>query len=368
MAARSIARRADAPTVARPRPAIRDLTGRRAYAVEWDVRTAYDFVLSLSDDAGSTDDLPAADREWLTNAKAGLRADVGDAVDLYATEFCIVLAVLAVDHPEVKDAVSFVRMIDATDDETILRTMFLGDRDATQRALVERALAGDEAAIDELVARESEHRYQPDRQALEALYRDPASGVEPARAVLRAWLPRFAEVEARVATMIERDHRDRAADRAALPPVELVEKTTGGIRWLAESGVRRVILAPSYFARPYNFVLSGEGWQMFAYPIADTALDATDPLAPPQSVVRLHRALGDDTRLRILKLLAGRDWYLSEIAQQLELSKPTIKHHLAILRSAGLVTLTEEGALSYYSLRRSRIDDASTDLGRFLST
>ena len=127
-----------------------------------------------------------------------------------------------------------------------------------------------------------------------------------------------------------------------------------------------MILAPSYFARPYNFVLGGEDWRMYGYPIADSALDGTDPLAPPQAVIRLHRALGDETRLRILRLLRDQDFYLTEIAERLEFSKPTIKHHLALLRSAGLVTIVEEGGLSYYSLRRERLDDASGELKRFL--
>ena len=92
----------------------------------------------------------------------------------------------------------------------------------------------------------------------------------------------------------------------------------------------------------------------------------SDAFAPPPAVVRLHRALGDETRLRILKLLAGKDLYLTEIAQQLDLSKPTIKHHLALLRAAGLVTVVEAGNVVYYSLRRDRIEGASTDLARFL--
>ena len=90
------------------------------------------------------------------------------------------------------------------------------------------------------------------------------------------------------------------------------------------------------------------------------------PLTPPLSLVRLHRALGDETRLRILKLLASRDLYLTEIAQQLDLSKPTIKHHLAQLRAAGLVTITESGTVMYYTLRRNRLDDASAEIKRFL--
>jgi DNA-binding transcriptional ArsR family regulator len=158
----------------------------------------------------------------------------------------------------------------------------------------------------------------------------------------------------------------RAADVQALAPVELVEKTTGGLRWLSEPGIRRVILAPSYFARPYNMLLSADDWRLFGYPVADAAIEGDDALAPPQSVVRLHRALGDETRLRILKLLTDGDRYLTEIASQLELSKPTIKHHLALLRAAGLVTVTEEGGLTYYSLRRPRLDEASVELKRFL--
>ena len=159
----------------------------------------------------------------------------------------------------------------------------------------------------------------------------------------------------------------RAGDRKRLGPAELIERTTNGIRWLSEPGVRRVVLAPSYLARPYNFTFAGGDWRIFVYPVADAALEPNDPLAPPVGVLRLHRALGDETRLRILRLLRDRDWYLTEIAERLELSKPTIKHHLAQLRAAGLVTLTEEGGLSYFSLRRDRLDDASSELKLYLS-
>ena len=82
--------------------------------------------------------------------------------------------------------------------------------------------------------------------------------------------------------------------------------------------------------------------------------------------MRLHRALGDETRLRILRLLRDRDLYLTEIAGLVELSKPTVKHHLALLRAAGLVTVTDEGGMTYYTLRRDRLDAGSAELKRFL--
>ena len=92
------------------------------------------------------------------------------------------------------------------------------------------------------------------------------------------------------------------------------------------------------------------------------------PATPEKTdlVAKYFRGLGDPTRLRILKLLADRDWYLTELATQLEFSKPTIKHHLAQLRAAGLVTVTEEGSLTYYSIRRERLEEAGLELGRYL--
>ena len=130
----------------------------------------------------------------------------------------------------------------------------------------------------------------------------PLPGLKRLIALLRTWATLFADIEPRIAAYLERDHALRAPDRG-LPGSELIERTTGGIRWLPEVGIRRVILAPTYFSRPYNILLAGPDWRFFAYPVADEALEPDDRLAPPPAVVRLHRALGDDTRLRILKLL-----------------------------------------------------------------
>lgn len=354
------------PTVEGAR--IRDFSRGRAapVAVEFDVRTVYDFVFSLSDDAGSTDDLPARDRSWLAEAKKDLRAEVGDVVDLYGSELCVVLAGLAVDRPEVRRAAEFVELVRSTPDPVVLRTILAEElRNPETRPTVEGALRGDETAIAAIVAHMAEHDPGTRRERLATLYRNPPAVLDPARGVLAAWLTHFEAIEARVEAMLRRDVELRAAD-LALPPAELIERTTGGIRWLSEPGIRRVVLAPSYFARPYNFVLGGADWRLFGYPIADAALDAGDPLAPPPSVVRLHRALADESRLRILRILRDRDHYLTEIAQLLELSKPTVKHHLAQLRSAGLVTVIEEGGLTYYRLRRERLEAAAEELRSFL--
>jgi DNA-binding transcriptional ArsR family regulator len=326
----------------------------------FDVRTAFDFALSLAVEVGEQDELPAEDKAWLLEARATIPAARGPVLD---DELCIFGAGLLVDRPEVTDAAGYVALLRETSGLAFAHVVLADNlRDPERHDDVAAALEGDRDAAQRLI------KCWPEQKQgwLAALFGDADALVGSVADRMAAWLPRYQVHEARFRSIIERDVAQRAGERATLAPVELVERTTNGIRWLSEPGVRRLVLAPSYLVRPYNFTFTGGDWRIFVYPVADTALEPHDPYAPPQGVLRLHRALGDDTRLRILRLLRDRDWYLTEIAERLELSKPTIKHHLAQLRAAGLVTLTEEGGLSYYSLRRERLDDASSELKHYL--
>ena len=366
MAAQPATRRISGRAVESPRRAIvRDLTrGGASFRIDWDVRTAYDFVFSLSADAGSTDDLPAPDRDWLIASRAALPDDIRTGIrDLFESELAIHVGVLLIDQPDVRTSAEFVSLVAATTPADLVGALIADDsHDHAVDGLVDLAIGGDEAVLASLAEK------LPDWNRLGRLQllRDPALAKERILTVLGAWQTVFAEIEPRVLSILERDYDERAADRERLAPGDLVETTTGGVRYLPEPGISRVILGPSYFSRPYNFLMSARDWRFLGYPVADSALGPSDALTPPLSLVRLHRALGDGTRLRILKLLASRDLYLTEIAQLLELSKPTIKHHMIQLRSAGLVTITDAGTVMYYSLRRDRLDDASAEVKRFL--
>jgi len=343
------------------RAPVRNVGGAAALPATFDIRTAFDFAISLAVEVGEHDELPDADRSWLERSRAALpervRATIND-------ELCIFAAGLVVDRPDVTDAAGLLALLRETPGSTFANAVLADSlRDPERQADLSAALTGDASAATRVLAcwPEQKHAW------LGRLLADADGLVADVVALMEAWLPYYREIEPRVRGIIERDVALRAHDRAGLAPAELIERTTSGIRWLSEPGVRRIVLAPSYLVRPYNFTFAGGDWRMFVYPVADAALEPVDPLAPPVGLLRLHRALGDHTRLRILRLLRDRDWYLTEIAERLELSKPTIKHHLAHLRAAGLVTLTEEGGLSYYSLRRERLDDASSELKGFLA-
>lgn len=65
------------------------------------------------------------------------------------------------------------------------------------------------------------------------------------------------------------------------------------------------------------------------------------------------KAMGDPTRLRLLSLIAASkdgEACVCDLNEPLELSQPTVSHHLKILVDAGLLTRTKRGTWSYYAL------------------
>lgn len=65
------------------------------------------------------------------------------------------------------------------------------------------------------------------------------------------------------------------------------------------------------------------------------------------------RALASETRVELIKLLQQRNHTLSELSQKTSLAAPTVKQHLSVLETAGLVELFDEGRKwKYYSLTR----------------
>lgn len=367
--AASTQRHASNASVAAPaRPMVRDFSGgARAQNVAFDTRTAYDFLISAQIGLADESDLLPDDRAWLLRSRQALGpellASLDDCFGEQHTGIFHGLASILVADREIRSAADAVAAVNAVGARGIARVVIRDSLDeAVPDALIERVLDRDPAAMAEINPHVSEHfggEVGPFLVASDEQYRSMC-------AALAAWLPLFQEIEKRVARFADRDVAARRHEQRTLSPDDLIERVTGGLRWVPDNQIRRVILAPSYFSRPFNYIYQGTDWRLFAYPITDAVLEAADAGMPPPSVVRLYRTLGDPTRLRTLKLLADRDWYLTELATQLELSKPTMKHHLAQMRAAGLVTVTEEGSLTYYSLRRERLAEAGVELSRFI--
>jgi hypothetical protein len=88
---------------------------------------------------------------------------------------------------------------------------------------------------------------------------------------------KFAEIEPRVGAILERDYDARAADRERLAPAELIETTDRAASATAGAGISRVILGPSYFSAPYNFLMGVARWRFFGYPCRQRARSRATP-------------------------------------------------------------------------------------------
>ena len=72
----------------------------------------------------------------------------------------------------------------------------------------------------------------------------------------------------------------------------------------------------------------------------------------------LFKALNDPTRRRILDMLKEKDMTAGEIADAFNISKPSISHHLDLLKRAGLISSTREGQFLRYRLDTTVLEDA----------
>ena len=71
--------------------------------------------------------------------------------------------------------------------------------------------------------------------------------------------------------------------------------------------------------------------------------------------VLFAKALADETRQKIMNLVCCQWLSVNEIVEQLDVSQPTVSHHLAILRESSLVNVREEGKQTFYSLNQERV-------------
>jgi len=71
--------------------------------------------------------------------------------------------------------------------------------------------------------------------------------------------------------------------------------------------------------------------------------------------VAFAKALADETRQKIMNECCCCWLSVNEIVEKVNVSQPTVSHHLAILREAGLVNIREQGKQTFYTLNQNRV-------------
>ncbi|HET8678956.1 MAG TPA: metalloregulator ArsR/SmtB family transcription factor [bacterium] len=344
-----------------------DLTApQRELRVRIDPSPAYDFLACLYLVETFEPNLGfEVSASWIKRSRHALGADLRADLGLLFPRRGRSLGLLGVlEHTPGLSVREFIRRVAATPAETLLELMLaetLADRQTLP--LLRAAIGGGDRSIDAfLAAVHSEIDTRPLRR-LVSLY--PSEVRARLVRLLREGYTRiYAAEEAEVLPLLERDVKALSVRASASAASELVERATGGFIIGPDVALSGVVLSPTFFFRPFNLITAYHGIRVFIYPIET----ATVRPVPPPELVRFYKALGDETRLKILRLLAGREMYLQELATALRTTHVTALHHMAVLRAAHLVQVVERENLKYYRLRADRARDAATRWLEFVQT
>ncbi len=81
-----------------------------------------------------------------------------------------------------------------------------------------------------------------------------------------------------------------------------------------------------------------------------------------QKLLDFFKALANESRLKIIGILANRAGSVSDLADLLDLKEPTVSHHLGMLKELGLVTMRADGNTHIYSLNQDALIQMNKDL------
>lgn len=311
----------------------------------WDSGSAYDLFASLI--VLHQPDSFGVRRAWA----AGVRNRVSSESREILSKVARIISIpshflLAIDGP--KDAAAVLHLISRLGAEEVLPS--LADPTLVQTDIVKRAQQAGrytDEHINELVELSRSECTVPVDHSEATLYlelfaRAGENGAAVQRGLAEYYERFFCEEEERTIPAVAATLKKAQNAAQRLPIVDLVEELSGGLRLEDLTASSRIVLIPAFWAGPlifYGTVDDGVPVVVFSARRKSTSLVPGQQV--PDSLQLALQALSDQSRLRILKLVAAGPMTQAEIARELRLRPPTITHHLRILRMANLVRLTE---------------------------
>jgi hypothetical protein len=293
---------------------------------------------------------------------------LSQAAELLPEKTAALLLGLVYTTPKPRTVAAFLEHLAALD-PVELRMHLLGyymkGHRVSDPETIRRAAQQDPEAIAELMAVAGEYADPEQCESLQlAVNRDPVQAQQALLQLLSGWnehvLPQLTPADP---TLAERDAEAKRELVKSVPPEQVVERLAPGIQWSPGPEIDRVVLFPAYSPRPWVYMSEYKRVKIFCYPIT---LDRERTPGDPAELVRVYKALGDESRLKLLRRLQAGPITLTEAAKEVGLAKSTTHHHLAILRQAGFV-LIQEGD-DTYTLRTDMRPEPGALLQQFLGS
>jgi DNA-binding transcriptional ArsR family regulator len=280
------------------------------------------------------------------------------------------LVTLLTRSPGPWDLSGLIAAVEACSPEDLHHVAVGGERrqllDALEEEVVRAALAGDDAARARLRS-----AFASDQNILDAtpwLLTSRSPDVrELMLDVLRTWRTRLlppAEEHALAAAL----HEAADAARGVLAEAsgrDFLARAIGGLHY-DPVGLDRVLAVPSFRVAPVIVVVDGREHRVVLHPPVSRGPTGT---GSADRLLELTRAVGDRTRMRLLTTLRHGEMTAVELAESMGAPRTTLLHHLAILRSAGIVQVTvTPGNATLYRLRPGGFAELSQAAAAFIPT
>ncbi|MBF6612034.1 MAG: winged helix-turn-helix transcriptional regulator [Chloroflexi bacterium] len=352
-----------------------------ARVLEWDCGTAYEMLLSLRTiflpkEHGVPAPWAAGVRKRLSaQSQRDMKAFFGQPTGFFA--YAPLHLVLEMEPP--KDARHFLDYVETIPDVDFSRRMLLPtwNEDELQQ-ITNKALEGDEisdADIEEyrksLVR--TRLRSAPSLAELRRLFTDlAASAATKSRwlHVMREYYSAFfAEEEKREKPVLQRTLADAQALASTTTVPDLIERLSNGFTISKDIDITRLVLVPSIWVHPFVISFSPADRELFvAWGTRPRGYKLVPGESVPDEALLVLRALGDPTRLRLLRLITTEPRSLQSLAHEVKLSLPTVSHHIRELRVAGLIRLevAGRGRDSKYTVRWPSAEKAFRQVESFV--
>lgn len=298
---------------------------------------------------------------YWSNLRGNLSPELQDALDYVEKQNTWKTLLQLCHYHHCKDLQEFLSFIEELDDSQLkfYSLPFLGKELQEMRR---QASEGDKEGCLGLIEATKEHNFFPNY--IQFVCETETTHLKNhLKTVMTKWYEEMVQPSEReICKMLQRDVASKREMGEKLASEQLVEWATGGIDYRAEPNVQEVLLIPQQIYRPWNIEADMEGTKIFYYSVADESIASNDRYTPDHFLVAKYKALGDEARLRMVKLLSEKECTLQELTGLLDLGKSTIHHHLKILRAAKLVD-SKDGV---YTLRKQALAFMEEDLQRYL--
>jgi DNA-binding transcriptional ArsR family regulator len=341
-------------------PLVRTDTDGFRSMLEFRSSPTYEMMLSL----GALHRPPPRHESWAAEARARLPADMLEDADFLYSRFenGVLLMELAVDYPDHSDVSGFCRYVE---EMSIPRFLFY----ALGRLAPPEVMAKVEPNMDSLLSVVT-HAFPDGDDRTESRFRtegylelvaEPASYKTRLVRLWRSYWQTFFQEDSQRLTRIWEDsiaEKSEALRRQdALEFVKTLSDHPGLPEQIPQGyETEEVILVPSHFAR-HHLVFYGYGSVTIIYDCQMTERRREELYEIEDELVGAAKALGDNTRLRLLRRIAGDpQLYGSKLAKLCQVSQPSVSRHLRILKEAGIVEEKPVDNHITYQVRQDRLE------------